>query len=205
MKIKVATGLVLIAGGVMSLFVGSDAAAADDQQKSAGGKIHRFVQAPFARQIAHSSYFKSRWRVYYNYMDYSYQVPSLTYILIPIAGADSRTFDIVCPENGALAKDKSHVYFLREIVADCDSATCHCLPGYQSGRIWVDVRHVWYDGQPVPGANGKSFHQLPKQKKHEDNIYYYADANHVYRSLAGRMEIVKDADPATFHTLEKDV
>ncbi|MEI2271731.1 DKNYY domain-containing protein [Sphingobacterium sp. ML3W] len=62
-----------------------------------------------------------------------------------VESADAETFEVLHGERiGNLAKDKNHIYFRQEIVADADAASFRILEQCVSGNYYRECDHTFY-------------------------------------------------------------
>lgn len=100
-------------------------------------------------------------------------------------GADPATFIAF---NSSYAKDRSHVYYSESSLEEITNADPESFVALDDG-IAKDSLHVFVNGEVVEGMDPNTLSILHRS--------YIKDASHVYY-LDGSVNVVPDADPATF-------
>lgn len=169
------TGIVLI----MLLVVGALYAAAQKKPAHAPVQITWLPASTLAQSWSNGA--GTTW--------FSMQNGTIDCMRNPISGVDASTF--VVSSLGDYGKDKTHVYWCSEIVADADPASFEVI----NGEYAKDASHVYWEGYyTLPDADPATFSIVPAAGSDNMQTGYGKDKTYVYnlyRKLPG-------ADPATF-------
>ena len=121
-------------------------------------------------------YTKDRAMVYYKWIS-----PGKFWV-VQLPDADVETFESI---GFNLARDKDHVWWYGAILPNLDPRTFEMV---REGFVWKDARQVWYQHEPIAGADPATFEHLARA--------FYRDARRVYWATTP----LTGADPRTVRT-----
>jgi len=104
-----------------------------------------------------------------------------------IPSTDTDSFKLL---NRFYSKDKNEVFFNNTPILNADPFTFQISKGYGKDRFGKDSKYVYYEGKIIPKADVNSFLVL--------NSTFSKDKNHVYVRSLRKVQILKNADSATF-------
>ena len=109
------------------------------------------------------------------------------FLLLKLPQADSSSFEI---ETEHMAKDKSHVWYRKEIIEGIDPGTLKVI---HEDFVWKDANHVWYKQHIIEDADPRTFQYLGNN--------YYKDSRRVFWASSP----IEGADPLTFRLFQLDL